>query len=222
MSQPESTPGKDCKHCGVRMERKLYPCGTLESIAALKVRKYCSRDCVKNSLILSLKPKNSRKRARRLLPAGPCSKCGTTIGVHVHHKDHDFTNNALENLQRLCFDCHAREHRQQGPCLYCGECPTAHGLCRMHYARLRKYGDPLKVTREIKRKVIIRMPCRLCSDLAATRGLCRKHYNQERLKVTRPCIRNCGKPSVARGLCLRHYCMAKRHGVLSWRQWLLA
>lgn len=35
-----------------------------------------------------------------------CAFCGTVENIHVHHKDHDHKNNALENLMYLCVKCH--------------------------------------------------------------------------------------------------------------------
>jgi 5-methylcytosine-specific restriction endonuclease McrA len=33
--------------------------------------------------------------------------------LHVHHVDHDSTNNAVENLQALCSRCHKIKHRSR-------------------------------------------------------------------------------------------------------------
>lgn len=43
-----------------------------------------------------------------------CNRCGYDEHVkilEVHHRDHDHSNNVLENLELLCPNCHAIEHR---------------------------------------------------------------------------------------------------------------
>lgn len=42
-----------------------------------------------------------------------CNRCSyneTPKILGVHHKDHDRTNNLLENLEVLCPNCHSLEH----------------------------------------------------------------------------------------------------------------
>ena len=41
-----------------------------------------------------------------------CERCGVRMmkGMHVHHRDHDVTNNRASNLETLCPPCHNREH----------------------------------------------------------------------------------------------------------------
>ena len=45
-----------------------------------------------------------------------CSKCGkmrkSKQPLTIHHKDGDFTNNALENLEVLCKKCHTKIHKR--------------------------------------------------------------------------------------------------------------
>jgi HNH endonuclease len=36
--------------------------------------------------------------------------CNRVRGLHVHHRDSDYRNNAEENLQTLCRGCHVRAH----------------------------------------------------------------------------------------------------------------
>lgn len=54
-------------------------------------------------------------REKALLAYGAaCSRCRFNQHSHildVHHRDHNRENNALENLEVLCPNCHALEHR---------------------------------------------------------------------------------------------------------------
>ena len=52
-----------------------------------------------------------------------CADCGK-FAIHLHHIDGDRTNNKLENLKTLCFDCHNKIH------------PLNHGLCGRPYEDL--------------------------------------------------------------------------------------
>ena len=52
----------------------------------------------------------SSNTAKRLKPYQPCERCGETRRSQVHHKDRDYMNNELSNLERLCHWCHSKEH----------------------------------------------------------------------------------------------------------------
>lgn len=41
-----------------------------------------------------------------------CDFCGTSEDIHIHHKDENWINNVIENLQPLCRRCHSRLHNQ--------------------------------------------------------------------------------------------------------------
>lgn len=45
-----------------------------------------------------------------------CNKCNYDIkdALEVHHKDTNHNNNSLDNLEILCCNCHALEHRKLG------------------------------------------------------------------------------------------------------------
>ena len=63
--------------------------------------------------------KTGEKRYRQYLirsgRSSRCEGCGFNDGfgrrTHVHHKDRNRKNNNLDNLQVLCTDCHANEHK---------------------------------------------------------------------------------------------------------------
>lgn len=42
-----------------------------------------------------------------------CDKCGTNINIQIHHKDHNWKNNNINNLQPLCQSCHMKYHRKE-------------------------------------------------------------------------------------------------------------
>lgn len=45
-----------------------------------------------------------------------CSKCGydNALALEVHHKDRNRENNSIDNLEVLCCNCHAIEHKTTG------------------------------------------------------------------------------------------------------------
>lgn len=83
--------------------------------------------------------------ARKLVPPGPCTQCGTPDASDVHHLSGDHTDNSPANLTRLCRSCHLKAHRVRGVCTVCGKPLKGHGYCEKHYQRWKKWGDPLLV-----------------------------------------------------------------------------
>ena len=58
----------------------------------------------------------SRAQSQFPLPAGtPCDRCLTRPARERHHRDDDPTNNAEENIERLCNRCHQRAHGKLTP-----------------------------------------------------------------------------------------------------------
>lgn len=144
------TPLKFCAACGTKLERKRLKNGQLESLLHFSRRPYCDRACMAAGF--RAKPKTgspswmtAHLRARQLKPSGPCESCGSSRNVDVHHRDGDWQNNALENLQRLCRSCHNKQHRKRASCMVCGEPAKGLGYCEKHYQRFKKWGDPLMV-----------------------------------------------------------------------------
>ena len=61
-------------------------------------------------------PQVTRKRGEYIrFRKETCERCSfipeRLLQLHVHHLDHDHTNNDPENLQTLCANCHALIHR---------------------------------------------------------------------------------------------------------------
>ena len=148
----KATPEKYCLFCGRKLERKRLRNGRLETLHDFNRRKFCDQDCMAKDF--SQRPVKddpqytvSHKRARRLIPSGPCSKCGSPNASDVHHKNGNWRDNSLDNLERLCRSCHIKKHRQVKLCIICGKPQTGLGYCEKHYRRFRKYGNPYAVKR---------------------------------------------------------------------------
>lgn len=146
-----------CKYCGNELVKKRYSNGCLESDLQLSRRVYCDRDCMRKSYIKVGQTNQSDRVAhatsrainRVILKKKACEICGKTGRLDVHHKDGDYTNNTLDNLQVLCRSCHMKLHRPKGVCMVegCGKPMKGHGYCEKHLQRFRKYGDPLLTNR---------------------------------------------------------------------------
>jgi 5-methylcytosine-specific restriction endonuclease McrA len=95
-----------------------------------------------------------RARARRLVPKGPCSLCRAEFGRDVNHRDRDPTNNALENLERLCSRCHTQQHHEEEKVMIDRLAALGIGYREIHdeaRARLRKRrGLPRRPGRMVK------------------------------------------------------------------------
>ena len=58
----------------------------------------------------------------------------------------------------------------------------ARTYCRRHYARWRRYGDPLKLKQKHRPRRGVRTTCAVpgCSAPHRARGLCHRHYRNRR------------------------------------------
>ena len=155
-------PERYCEACGTRLARKRYSNGKLESLLHFSRRPYCDRECMRQGF--RQKPKTTsgnwstmHRQARLLKPDGPCEECGSASNVDVHHVDHNWQNNSLENLKRLCRSCHLRAHGKVCSIQGCEGKHKGHGLCDKHYQRMKRWGDPLAT------KVNQHMPLRTAS-----------------------------------------------------------
>ena len=108
------------KHCSMRcrIESCNHPCLVCAgSIHGKPKRKYCSQKCKGTAMVganrkIIVGKSGCSYRARRL-SVGACLSCGATEKIHVHHIDHDYTNNVLSNLITLCSKCHLGGHRRK-------------------------------------------------------------------------------------------------------------
>lgn len=141
------TPLRHCEFCGTKLERKPLPRGGLEYLIHFNRRKYCGRVCMarafdaRHSAVVG--PSTARYHARKIVPPGPCSRCGKPKAKDVHHHDENYLNNSPSNLERICRSCHVRGHRPKSSCTICGALAKALGFCDKHYQRFKRYGDPL-------------------------------------------------------------------------------
>jgi 5-methylcytosine-specific restriction endonuclease McrA len=89
------------------MTRKRFN-GRLEDLGVFKRRRRCSQSCA-NTRTENLSRDTHHWRARQHR-SRVCEECGTGVGLHVHHKDRNPTNNDPANLQTLCASCHLKLH----------------------------------------------------------------------------------------------------------------
>lgn len=145
----ERVMSKPCEHCGKPLEKKRLRRGEWESPSAFGRRKFCDRKCMAEAF--DARPTTgtswmtTHHHARKLVPAGPCKRCGALRASDVHHKDGDHQNNSPNNLERLCRRCHMLEHREIVSCTVCGKPQKGLGFCDRHYQRFKKHGDPMMV-----------------------------------------------------------------------------
>lgn len=100
------------------MERKRLPNGDLEYLIHFNRRKFCGRGCMAKDFDARPVTDNpswmtAHHHARKAKPPGPCECCGKTGPTDVHHRDGNWQNNSLENLERLCRSCHIRAHQSE-------------------------------------------------------------------------------------------------------------
>lgn len=142
-----------CKYCGKELIRKRAENGRLEDFSIFKKRKYCNLDCFNNYRWMTFSIENhnqdyrpahstAKKIAKRFLNTECCELCGSTQNIDIHHKDEDYTNNNIDNLQSLCRSCHMKQHKKKGICIICGKPQKGHGYCAKHMQRYKKYNCP--------------------------------------------------------------------------------
>lgn len=143
---------KYCAYCGKKLERKRFPNGRLEDFTVFLKRKYCNRECMRKAFLkigFTTQSKSSaHETSRNIFKIFPkekkCAICGKTTGaIDIHHIDHNYNNNNLQNLEYLCRSCHSKQHRKKQTCKICGKPMKGLEYCNKHYIRFKKYGNPL-------------------------------------------------------------------------------
>jgi 5-methylcytosine-specific restriction endonuclease McrA len=82
-----------------------------------KPRKFCSIECVNKPKKEIWNPTFQSVRKNMLVRnlIKECERCGyneVAAVLGVHHKDRNRKNNAIENLEVLCPNCHSIEHNK--------------------------------------------------------------------------------------------------------------
>ncbi len=110
--------------CFGKSTRKEIACrGCGKTILSGQNKQTCSRECA-NKLRAGIRygigrprDKMMEQRSMKLqiirLRGGLCERCKYDCVeiLHVHHKDRNRKNNNPQNLELLCPNCHAKEHR---------------------------------------------------------------------------------------------------------------
>jgi hypothetical protein len=111
-----------CKYCNKLLIRKRFDNGRLEDFGVFKRRLYCDRECMKRNFLKignnNQTYRNAHQTAKTInkliLKKDSCEICGSIKNLDIHHKDHNWKNNNLDNLICLCRSCHMKEHRSNG------------------------------------------------------------------------------------------------------------
>lgn len=102
------TPQKSCEICGITLTRKRFN-GVLEDYSAFIRRKFCSLSC-SNSRSKGGKSETRMRVAAQKLIGESCECCGSSMNLHAHHVNGDWSDNRVENIQTLCESCHHSWH----------------------------------------------------------------------------------------------------------------
>lgn len=110
-----------CKYCNKLLTRNRFKNGRLEDFNVFKKRVYCNRECMKKDYlkigINEQTYRNAHQTAKTInkliLKKNKCDICGSTKSLDIHHKDHNWKNNNLDNLMCLCRSCHMKAHRSK-------------------------------------------------------------------------------------------------------------
>lgn len=98
-----------CRNCRAKLRRKMYG-SQLESNLAFSRRKFCDQACMLQGWSKRKVGKQGYLWRARKHRKATCERCQSIIGLQVHHKNRDWTDNRPENLETLCASCHRRLH----------------------------------------------------------------------------------------------------------------
>ena len=154
MPQPrKADPIKHCAACNKEMKRKRIN-GRLQDRATFLKQKYCNRSCMANGQTKDTATRSAIQKRIAKHRKSSCELCGSTKVLSIHHKDRNWKNNVISNLQTLCSSCHTSLHHEAGdivqrkpkpPCMVCGKPSYRVELCNTHLTRKKRYGHPCLV-----------------------------------------------------------------------------
>lgn len=105
---PKPLPPRPCARCGKAMERRRFG-SRLEDVSVFLKRQFCSLRCANTRGNWGQSSTAKRREARKSVKPN-CERCGKGGRLHVHHRDENFRNNCLSNLETLCPSCHKQVH----------------------------------------------------------------------------------------------------------------
>lgn len=123
MNKNVSSNPRVCKRCN-----KLYtPNSNRQEYCVVCQKELDAERCKRRHTRVYIKKGYSQKREcnnnwkkgigiyRTLIVKEHCEWCKVTTDLLVHHKDHDRTNNTLDNLIVVCKRCHQLHHVKRDP-----------------------------------------------------------------------------------------------------------
>lgn len=152
----------NCQYCGKELVRKQFK-SKKEDMAVFRKRKYCDRECMRKAYIkvgyntasFTDSHATARKIKELFIDIDYCEICGKKGRLDVHHKDHDYNNNNLDNLMVLCRSCHSKIHHPKQVCIICGKPMKGLGYCEKHYQRFKTTGNPLLTKYDLRKRVVL-------------------------------------------------------------------
>ena len=107
----------ECENCGLHVYY-TFKIRDAKSDKLLKVCKMCSLDIRNKNLDWEGRAEENKRVAisekdKELIFNkfnNECAICSRKEGLHIHHKDHNPSNNRMDNLIVLCGVCHKKIH----------------------------------------------------------------------------------------------------------------
>lgn len=94
----------------------------LTNVGWKKLKDIKINDCIAVSDLIAKNRRHRRlgkgtlkiqKLWKKLRTSNTCKKCSTNNSLNIHHKDGNYLNNKLDNLEVLCTDCHRNSYHKR-------------------------------------------------------------------------------------------------------------